>query len=370
MTANTKKVRVGIIGTSWWVDSMYLPALANHQNAELTAICGRNEQRAKARASEWSIKQVFTDIDAFVDCGLDAVIVASGNDTHYDFTMKALNKNLHVLCEKPLSLSYPQAVDMSELAKSKNLKNMTPFTYSYMPSTRYLKELIDNDYIGEPYHLNMRYYTGFGRASDYLWRFDKDKAGSGASGDIGSHFIYIAIMLYGDITGVFAKLGKHIKRAQPDPQGKNYQQSDDNAIMTLQFANGALGSIHVSALANEETPFGQIHQMEFHGSKGSLHSYTDWDKTQQVSGAQAGDGATKPLVIPDHIWNGIRQDTVHNSYKDVFRTQDTMARAFISDIVEDRNCKPDFEDGAKVQKVIEAALKSDTEGRWVELEEG
>ena len=78
-------------------------------------------------------------------------------------------------------------------------KTLVPFTYSFMPTARYLKELIDGGYLGAPYHLNMRYYTGFARDGDYLWRFDRKIAGSGIIGDLGSHFLYIAEWLYGDI---------------------------------------------------------------------------------------------------------------------------------------------------------------------------
>lgn len=357
-------VKLGIVGTSWWTDSMYLPALENHPHVEVQAICGRNADRAKSMADQWNIECAYTSFEEFLDSGIEAVIIASSNDTHYDMAMQALHKGLHVLCEKPIALCHEQALEMSNLAKSKGVKHMTPFTYSYMPTARYIKELIDTGYIGQPYHLNMRYYTGFGRSSEYLWRFNTEKAGSGAAGDIGSHFIYIAMMMYGDVTGVFAKLGRQQERPPVDPEGAAYTIADDSAIIVLEFENGALGNIHVSTLANEETPFGQIHQMEFHGSKGSLHSYSDWDKVQQVSGSQVGTGPTRPLEIPEHIWSGVRQDTVHNTYKDVFRTQDVMARAFITDIVEDRQCKPDFEDGEKVQQILDAIVRSDSVGGW------
>jgi predicted dehydrogenase len=362
-------VKLGIVGTSWWVDAMYLPALKDHPQAELVAICGRNLLRAQEMAARWGIKQAYSDYEAMLSGDLDALIIASSNETHYEMTMVALAKGLHVLCEKPLALSYAEAKEMFEMAQHKGVKHMTPFTYSFMPTVRYLKELIDGGYIGQPYHCNLRYYTGFGRETKYLWRFDADRAGSGASGDIGSHFIYLALALYGEVTGVFAKLAKHIKRPALNPQGEVYTQADDHALFTLQFANGALGSIQASAVASEESAFGQHHQMEFHGSQGSLHSYTDWDRVQQVSGSQAGAGPTRPLEIPEHIWNGVRRDTVHNTYKDVFRTQDVMARAFVTDIVEDRASKPDFEAGMRVQQIIEAALLSQREARWVDLSE-
>ena len=361
-------LKLGLIGTSWWVDAMYLPALKEHPDAELVAICGRNRERAEARAKAWGISQVFTDIDAILALELDALIIASSNDSHYALTLKALNRGLHVLCEKPLGLSEAQAREMYLLAKAKGLKNMTPFTYSYMPTARYLKELIDSGFIGQPYDLNLRYYTGYGRNPDYMWRFDKGKAGSGALGDIASHFIYLAMHFYGEISGVFAKLGTQIKRPSLDPEGKTYKQADDSALLTLSFANGALGSIHVTTLASEETAFGQIHQMDFHGSEGTLRSLTDWDTVQEVAGARVGEGPVRKLELPEHIWQGVRRDTVHHTYKDVFRTQDVMARAFVTDIIEDRACQPDFLAGLKVQRLLDAAIKSDEQQCWIALE--
>src|SRR5690349_16596013 len=187
---NTKPVSVGIVGTSWWVDAMHLPALAAHPQARLAAMCGRNPDNLRQMAERWHISKTYTDYNALIDSGeVDALIVATSNESHYPITMKALNAGLHVLCEKPLALTYRQAQEMADLAEKKGVKHMVPFTYSYMPTARYLKELIDGGYIGRPYHLNMRYYTGYGRKGDYMWRFNRAMAGSGAVGDIGSHFL-------------------------------------------------------------------------------------------------------------------------------------------------------------------------------------
>ena len=120
-------------------------------------------------AATWDIPQVYTDFAEMIDqADLDAVVVATPNNTHYPITMRALGRGLHVLCEKPIALTYAQARDMAQTAANANLKSLVPFTYSFMPTARYLKELIDSGYIGAPYHLNMRYYTGFAREGDYI----------------------------------------------------------------------------------------------------------------------------------------------------------------------------------------------------------
>ncbi len=362
------RVAVGIIGTSWWVDAMYLPALTAHPGARVVAVCGRNRATAQQLATRWEILGVYTDAAALIASGtVDGVVVATRNDSHYAIAMRALDAGLHVLCEKPLALTYREAHELAETAERRGVKHMVPFTYSYMPTARYLKELLDAGYIGRPYHLNLRYYTGYGRDGRYMWRFDKGIAGSGVVGDIGSHFLYLAEWFFGPISAVTCQLAEVVARPQLDPEGHAYEHGDDVALLLLSFANGAQGVIHVSAVAGEETPFGQTHHMELHGTDGTLYSMTDWETVQRVSGARTGEGPVHELPIPDRIWAGARRDTVHNTYRDVFRTQDTMARAFVTAIRDDLPLRPSFHDGARVQRLIEAAVQSDRRHARVEV---
>lgn len=364
MTSNI--VSVGMVGTSWWADSMHLPALDSHPNVKITAICGRNRDNAQKMANTWNIPNIYTDYNEMIDkADLDAIVVSTPNDTHYPITMKALEKGLHVLCEKPIALTYPQAQEMAKLADKKGVKHLVPFTYSFMPTARYLKQLIDEGYLGKPYHLNLRYYTGYARGSEYMWRLDNKVAGSGIVGDLGSHFLYIAEWLYGDITALTCRLGHHVERASTDRDGNPYDVGDDSCMLTLEFANGAMGSIHCTAVCYEDTPFGQTHHMEFHGSGGTLYSFTDWDTIQQVKGAKVGEGMIQELPIPDAIWGDARRDTVHNTYKDIFRSEDFMIRGFINGIINDTDLIPDLHDGARIQKLISAAIESHNTGSRV-----
>ena len=67
-------VKVGIVGTSWWADAMYLPALRDHPQAKVVAICGRNGAKARQVAEQWNIPQVFTDYNAMIESGaIDAL---------------------------------------------------------------------------------------------------------------------------------------------------------------------------------------------------------------------------------------------------------------------------------------------------------
>ncbi|MEM6283297.1 MAG: Gfo/Idh/MocA family oxidoreductase [Chloroflexota bacterium] len=368
--SESKTIRVGIVGAGFWTEAMYLPAIAKHPHAETVAVCGRNAERTQAFATAQGIPHHFIDFHEMYNSGLiDAVIISTGNDTHYPMTMAALDAGLHVLCEKPLAMTVQQAHEMTQKAEATGLKCMVPFTYRFMPAERYIKQLIDDGYIGRPYLLNMRYYTGYARGNDYQWRFDLEKSGGGVIGDIASHFFYLAYWYYGEVESVIAQFGYLVERG-PRPDGDNtYERAEDTSSILMQFKNGAQGVIVASAALTEETPFGQTHHKEFHGSDGTLYTVNDWDTVQAVSGAKAGEGMLQPLPIPEEIWGNVRRDTVHNTYRDVFRENDYMARGWINDILNDTVSSPSFADGTYIQRMIVACQLSATEGRRVSMDE-
>jgi predicted dehydrogenase len=365
----SKQVKLGIVGTSWWADAMYMPALANHPNAEVCAVVGRDLHHARAFAKQWNIPEVYANLDDLLATdSLDAVVISAPNKLHYPMAMAAIEHGLHVLCEKPLAMTYTEAFRMADAAQTAGVHTMVPFTYRFMPTARYLKELIEQGYIGKPYHLNMRYYTGYARDGKYMWRFDLAESGSGVVGDLGTHWLYLADWFYGEVRAVSAMLKSHVPRA-PRPDEKPYEAGDDAAVVMLEFESGARGVLHVSSVAYEPSAIGQSQHMEFHGSAGTLYSFTDWNHIQRVSGAQDGEKAIHELPIPDHIWGTARRDIVHDTYKDVFRDHDFMARGFVSAIANHTRAEPSFQDGARIQRYLEAALLSARERRWVAVDE-
>ena len=136
------KVRVGIIGTSWWAEAMYLPSLESHPSAEVVAVCGRNRERGEEIAEKYGISHVFTDYRELIKkADLDAVVVATPDDLHFPMTMNALAAGLHVLCEKPLASNSDQAEKMYEKAQATRVKHMVLFTWRWQPHFQYLKQL-------------------------------------------------------------------------------------------------------------------------------------------------------------------------------------------------------------------------------------
>jgi predicted dehydrogenase len=351
-------VRVGVIGTSWWADSMYLPALTAHPDATVVSVCGRNPERTTAFARQWEIPHSTTTSAELLDHGLDAVIVATSNDSHESLTHDALDRGLHVLCEKPLSLTPESASAMATRADEVGAITLVPFTYRYMPTNQFLKRLIDDGYLGRPFHLNLRYFTGYAREPGYNWRFDRDLAGSGVLGDLGSHWLDMARWLFGEIAEIGAITERFYER--PDrPDGSAYVRAEDSALMTVRFESGAYGTLQTSAVCWEGTAFNQTHHMDAHGSEGTLYSLNDWETVQEVRGLRSGEpGPAALLPIPDDVWGDARRDRVHDTYKDVFRSSGAMIGDFIDAVRENRRCEPDFHEGATVQHLLALAAES------------
>ncbi|MEO6571810.1 MAG: Gfo/Idh/MocA family oxidoreductase, partial [Ilumatobacteraceae bacterium] len=332
----TSPVRVGIVGPGWWSETMFVPAIRAHPGALLVAICGRDRARTQAFADANDIADVFTDVDEMYASGMiDAVVISTVNKTHHPLTMSALDHGVHVLCEKPLAMNPREADEMAARASETGLVCMVPFTYRFMPTSQYVKRLVDERYVGVPYLLNLRYYTGFARSGEYAWRFDMAEAGSGVLGDIGAHWIDMARWLLGDIVAVTCTL-THLVDRNPRPDGEPYEQADDGANILVEFASGASGVIVVSAVCYEDSSFGQTHHIDLHGSAGTVYAVNDWDTVQQVRGARDGEPIAE-LPIPDDIWGNVRRGVVGDTYRDVFRSTDVLARGWISAILADEH---------------------------------
>ena len=365
-----KKIRVGIIGTSWWADAMYLPSLAGIDKATISACCGQNDERAHNLARTWKIPKVYTDWQKMLsEEPLDALIISTPNYNHCPISLAAIEKGLHVLCEKPLAMNFSEAKTMAFAAKEKNIITMVPFTYSFLPMAQSIKQKIDTGYLGKPYHLNFRYNADYGRSSTYSWRFDKKIAGSGSLGDLGSHFIYLAVLFFGEVSYVSAELGNLIKRPLLDPSGNLYKQTDDFSIIILTFKNGAKGVVQATTLAHEPTPWGQTHYLDLHGSDGTLRGWTDWENDYKLVGAKKEDTKFNEIEMSEMNQENHRKADIQLMYKKTFRKRGKMTGEFIEAIALKKNCRPSFDDGAEIQRIMEAALLSSKENRKVNIKE-
>ncbi len=357
------KVRIGIVGTSWWADYMFAPALQSHPRAELAAICGRNRDHAGEVAAKFRIPQVYSDYrEMFAQGKLEAVVVATPDDTHHPITVQALRAGLHVMCEKPMASTARQALEMYRKAEAAQVRHMVFFTYRWMPFFRYARDLIEQGAIGRCYHCEFHYLGGYARGENYMWRYDQDRA-NGVLGDLGSHTIDLARWLVGDIHRVSARLGVAVNRLGHG--GGPINPANDWAQLLVEFANGARGLIQASAVAHVADR-GQQQQIRLFGEAGTLDinvNYGGPEPWATIQAARSSEQTFQTLTVPDSYWG----DVSRTDPFEVFTKQPAGARLFVDAILEGRPVSPSFYDGYKAQQVIDAALESDRTGEAVAI---
>jgi predicted dehydrogenase len=338
---------------------MHLPNLSSHPGASIAGICGRNRERAAAMSGKYAIPTVYTDYcEMFAAGGLDAIVISTPDDLHYPIAMAALDAGLHVLCEKPLALHGEQARAMADKAADVGVKTMVFFTLRGLPAHRYVKELIEADYIGRCYHCSIRHFIGYGRSGSFGWRFDPAR-GLGALGDLGSHAIDLAHWYVGPIAQVSAQLGRYV--ARHDASNRPVNAAWDAVLLSVRFAGGAQGAIHVSTVGHVGER-GIEHQITLHGEKGTLEVGLSLANLE-IRGVREGENRFEVLPIPDHFWG----DADRENPLSVFTRLPVGDRLFIDAILNDQEVAPDFAAGARVQEVIDAAIRSEQEQAWIRV---
>ena len=258
------RVRVGMVGTSWWADGMHLPSLKSHPAADVVAIAGRDQTPARAMAQKYDIPQVYADYRVMLaQAKLDALVVSVPDDLHYPIVMDALDAGLHVLCEKPLAMDAAQAKVMYEKAEVAGVRHMTYFTWRWRPQIHYVHQLIEHGFVGRVLHCQLSQIGGYARGKEYAWRFDARRA-NGVLGDLGSHIFDMSRWFVGEITRVNARLATVV--ARQGPGGEPPSQANDLVSLTVEFENGAQGILQVSAVAQ----LGHELHVALDGTDGSL----------------------------------------------------------------------------------------------------
>jgi predicted dehydrogenase len=348
------RVRVGVIGTTRYAEGMHLRSLQSHPWADVVAICGRDRDRAAAVAGRNRIPLVFTDYrEMFTSARLDAVVIVAPDEQHYPMTMDALDAGLHVLCEKPLATTAAQARAMYERAEEAGVKHMSFFALRTSLHHRYLRQLIEQGYLGRPYAGHIQLTHGFFRSGTYQWRFDRQR-GTGALGDLGCYVIDLARWFVGDIARVSAQLSSLVARPHPDRQP--YMPANDAASLVVEFANGAQGTLVASVVAHQAER-GQVNSVSLHGSAGTLELQHTF-RGATLHGARAEEQQFTPLDIPAELWEDVDPATP----AEVNVRHAVGDRAFVDAILYDRPVIPGFYDGWKVQQVIEAAFAAYEQG--------
>jgi predicted dehydrogenase len=212
--STSKTWRVAFLGAGAIVQRGHIPAFQRIANVETVAVCDVNEARAKSVAAEAKIPRVYADYEKLLaEVKPDIAVVATPNVFHTPMSIAALEAGCHVLCEKPVALSYADAKAMFAKAAAAGRTLTVGTHYRWSTPMRAAKAHVDAGFFGEIYAARTVWQRRSGIPGYGSWFTNKDLAGGGSLLDIGVHALDRALYLMGypepvTVSGAsFAKFG-------------------------------------------------------------------------------------------------------------------------------------------------------------------
>lgn len=387
-----RPVRIGIVGSGFMakahtmaynnVTGLYwpeLPPVGKVRMAGLTAALAREGAERWGWADHTDDWRRVTQAD-----DVDLVDVVTPNDAHAEIAIDAARHGKSVLCEKPLAHDLATAREMYEAIAAAGVVNQVAFVYRAWPAMQLARRLIRSGALGRIVHFDGWFHQDYALDASLpaVWRMQRARAGAGSVGDVGSHVVDLARCLVGEISRVFARSRTFI-RERPAAvetgeaafhavdatveQRMARVDVDDATDVLCEFENGATGAIRTNwVAAGHKLDLG----FEVGGDRGAVRF--DWPRLNELDVYSADDPADgrgfKTVVTGPMHPGGEAFWPVPGAglgYGDAIAIS---TRELLSAVSEQRPATPDFLEGLRCAEVIDAVLRSDEAGMWVEVE--
>jgi predicted dehydrogenase len=299
------------------------------------ALCDFNE--------EFGIRLGFSALEQAIAWNeFDAVTNVTPDAIHHATTLAALAAGKHVFCEKPLATDAPKAWEMVAAAEAAGLVNMVNLTYRNVAQLHKARELIASGAIGMVKHIEASYLQhwvslrDFGDPGPWLWRLSTGHGSNGTLGDIGIHILDFTCFATGlDIAALNCRL-QTFSKVPGDRLGDYVLDANDSFVLSAEFSNGAIGTIHSSRWASGH---GNDQRLRVYGEKGGLE-INHGRKGSSLRVSLGGD-------IETETWRDIAADPVPTNYE-----------RFAAAVRNGVTTEPSFRTAAKLQDILDTALIS------------
>ncbi|MBN1435902.1 MAG: Gfo/Idh/MocA family oxidoreductase [Sedimentisphaerales bacterium] len=351
--------------------------------------CDNVSEGIEEYAAKWGWQKYELDFHKVcADPEVDLVDLGTPNFIHADMAVDALEHGKHVACEKPLAGSLDDARRMVEAARKSKSKTFVWFCYRRCPAVAFAHQLVKAGKIGKIRHVRGYYLQCWADESVPLaWRFDKKLAGSGAHGDLNAHIVDMTRFVTGEeivsIDGAIAEtfikerskmtgnVSGSIAGGLQKAKAKGKVTVDDTVLFLARFSGGAVASFEA---ARQATGNQNKNGFEINGTKGSIKfdfermgelEYYDATLPEDVRGwstincTHAGSHPYIDAWWPDAHGIGYEHTFTNMAY-DILRVLDGKKPVVPL---------PDFEDAYITQRVLEAAMVSAAEKRFVKVSE-
>ena len=346
-----KKVRWGVIGAGGIADRRTIPGMMLTDRAELVSVMEINMELAEKCRAKWNCKRAYdNEADLLADPEIDAVYIASPVVMHARQAKAAADAGKHILIEKPLAMTSAEGQEVIDYCRARGVKLAAGLMMRFNSYVQVMKRAIAEGKIGRP-------VSGFAQFTCWYpdipgsWRQSKKSGGGGAMMDMGVHCI--DLMQY--------VLGSRVKQvaAFNDTLSFHYEVEDSSTVM-LRMENGAQCIVQTNFNVPDDAAKWRL---EFFGDQGRLLGE---DVIGQVDG-----GTLDALFLGEQGGYDAQQDgrKVEGEKIDV-TFGNAYAReieSFCDSILNGTPLEVPAEDALSVQRVMEAAYRSNETGAVIDL---
>ncbi len=249
----SKKLKWGVAGCGNFLENTFLPAFQNLKRSKLISVYSSKKARAEFIKQKFNAENSFNNYEDFLKSDIDAIYISSKNSDHYKQVIDAANAGKHILCEKPLSLTYEQAQEMVDVCEKNNVILTVNFTLRHHPIIKKTKEFIDSGMLGKIISISAKF--NFDYKPNDNFRFNINESGGGALRDLGPHMVDLLRYLGGELNIVSGIVDNVIYDSKVD----------DFAIALVKFKDGGYGDFNVSFNVSEP-----VNRVEILGHRGTI----------------------------------------------------------------------------------------------------
>jgi len=333
-------MRVGLIGAKLQ-GQRRAPAIQNFPNTELVVVCAAHRESAQTLAKRCGCEAAVGWEPVVKRSDLDAIVVCTPPHLHAQISIEAMKNGKHVLCEKPLAKTIPEAEAMVKAAEANGVKLKCGFNHRHHPAIEKAKEILDKGGIGEPKFVRCRYGIGGRPGYEKEWRANPDIVGGGQLMEQGIHVIDLSRWFLGEFKEVAAFTANYFWRMQP---------LEDNAFVLLRKDDGKTAFIHSSL-----TQWKNMFSLEVFGSDGYV----------TVEGLGGSYGTERLTFGRRDFQKPFTEEVIEFRGED--RSWHEEWQEFVTCINENREPLGNGYDGLASMRLVNAAYESAQKHRFVTL---
>lgn len=328
----------------------------------LEMVCASTNESAERYRKAYGFARDTADWRVLVyDPKVEAIVIASPQETHRDVAEAAFSLGKPVFCEKPLGASLNDSLAMTEAAEASGVVNMVGFNYIRTPASQFARKLLSDGVIGDITWFRGEHTEDFYADPQAPASWRTTGMANGTMGDLAPHMINAAIALMGPIERVMAEV-ETVHSERPGGTVTN----DDHAQMMCRFRNGAMGQMYFSRVATGRK---MGYAYEISGTKGAIRfDQEDQNALWLYKSDDPEDirGFRKILTGPAHPdYQPFCQGPGHGTgYQDQIIIE---ARDFLRAIETNQSIWPSFRDGHEVNRIVAAALASSDAKAWQDI---